>query len=912
MANAFKLTLDQQDEINRRQREMAAAGALGAAGTYEPNPKATGTAANTAGNTAGNTGGAVPTGAAFGAAGSYQENNPYKAAVAAAGNTYTAYGTPAAGFKGGMSAQDQASWNAIGAKYAAGDQSWNKDTNGFRTSGNFSSYYDDNGNVNGWLYAANGVGNYAPVFGGKVGETGYAPGTVFYGPDGSAYTMDADGNLTLSGRVNWKQGTPGKSVVYDGTNFHGTFKSSNGNTYDFDTATDDELMNHGYMRDLFGNVTAAPEEAQRAYWAQQGLMDYVPTENQIQSIMDRHPPGTPANAGGNAGALPGTGNYSYTGTGGTQPTGNNGNSGGGYPGNTGAGDTGNTGSAGTAGSNPYQAYLDQWNYEPAPEWDGTDYERQRDEALATAQNMQYEGSDYADRRDEALAAAGEKWDGSEYQRLRDAAARRAEAMKWDYDPNKDPSWQAYQKQYRREGERAMKDLLGQYASMTGGNPSSYALTAASQAGDYYAAQLADKLPQLYQDAYQRYLQEFQKELGISDQYQGFDDREYSRWADQQGRNFDLADRYNQYDNNEYQRYLDRYGQQLDAADRYNQYGSKEYDRYLDQLGQYNTDRSFDYGRYRDAVGDARYEEEKAYDRAWSEDERKYSRWMDSVNLDFQERQWAQKLLEYADSQKWKAAEWNQYLREYGDQLSEKERQWAYQVARDAVSDSRYDQEYADQQAQNEWQRELYGQEYADEREDAEWERDYKQNAYNNALFEDALSQLDSRGIVTGIYAEILGVPDGTTLEDYYSRFGGGSQGSPFSDAEVANPGYTPREPQGPAAPPSTEPTELTLPELRSRYGNDVAMEVWSLAGRPWYAELKSMAGTNKTAALDRVYELYETGQISEAAIEPLLDLLGLNMSSVGYKPSYRVAEVKGKRNGGSKGNNFQDEGGIRG
>lgn len=74
-----------------------------------------------------------------------------------------------------------------------------------------------------------------------------------------------------------------------------------------------------------------------------------------------------------------------------------------------------------------------------------------------------------------------------------------------YDPDTDPVTQAYMKRYAREGNRATQNALGSAAAMTGGIPSSYAVAAASQAGDYYAAQAADKIPELYQQAYNRYV-----------------------------------------------------------------------------------------------------------------------------------------------------------------------------------------------------------------------------------------------------------------------------------------------------------------------------------------------------------------------------------------------------------------------
>lgn len=70
-----------------------------------------------------------------------------------------------------------------------------------------------------------------------------------------------------------------------------------------------------------------------------------------------------------------------------------------------------------------------------------------------------------------------------------------------YDHENDPVWQAYKKEYLREGDRASAQTLGQTAAMTGGIPSSYAETAAQEANNYYAGKLADKIPELYSDAF---------------------------------------------------------------------------------------------------------------------------------------------------------------------------------------------------------------------------------------------------------------------------------------------------------------------------------------------------------------------------------------------------------------------------
>lgn len=83
-----------------------------------------------------------------------------------------------------------------------------------------------------------------------------------------------------------------------------------------------------------------------------------------------------------------------------------------------------------------------------------------------------------------------------------------EGTKWEgWNADADPAMQAYRKQYLREAERSAEDVLGQYAQNTGGIAGSQAIAAATQASDYYKSQLADKVPQLYENAYGRYLNE---------------------------------------------------------------------------------------------------------------------------------------------------------------------------------------------------------------------------------------------------------------------------------------------------------------------------------------------------------------------------------------------------------------------
>ena len=130
------------------------------------------------------------------------------------------------------------------------------------------------------------------------------------------------------------------------------------------------------------------------------------------------------------------------------------------------------------------------------------------------------------------------------QALLDAILNR-EDFSWSKE--EDPQWSSYKKSYLREGDRATADALGQAAAASGGRPSTAALTAATQAGDYYATQLNDIIPTLYQQAYDQYLNEYNMSL-----------------------------------------------QDLNTVNTQEQL---DYAKYLDQLGQFNTDRNFAFNSY---------------------------------------------------------------------------------------------------------------------------------------------------------------------------------------------------------------------------------------------------------------------------------------------------------------------------
>ncbi len=120
-----------------------------------------------------------------------------------------------------------------------------------------------------------------------------------------------------------------------------------------------------------------------------------------------------------------------------------------------------------------------------------------------------------------------RWDGA----IKDGMERLRNA-RFDYDPNTDENAKAYRDMYVREGERAMRDTLGEVAARTGGNASSYATAAATQANGYYMQQLADKYAELYEAAYNRFYEDYQRTASEVSLLQGLDDSDYSRYLQQ--------------------------------------------------------------------------------------------------------------------------------------------------------------------------------------------------------------------------------------------------------------------------------------------------------------------------------------------------------------------------------------------
>lgn len=184
----------------------------------------------------------------------------------------------------------------------------------------------------------------------------------------------------------------------------------------------------------------------------------------------------------------------------------------------------------------------------------------------------------------------------------------ANPEKFSYDHNTDESYKAYAKQYAREGQRATADALAAASAQSGGIASSYALTAAGQQGNYYASQLSDKIPELYQNAYNRYLNEYNMKREALNSIQSETNAAHDRY---------LGD-YNVFNtdrNFAYQKYLDDYDRARNQLSDASALENQDYSRYRDSVSDYENDRNFRYQQLLDTISNNQYEDEKNYTRA---------------------------------------------------------------------------------------------------------------------------------------------------------------------------------------------------------------------------------------------------------------------------------------------------------
>lgn len=169
---------------------------------------------------------------------------------------------------------------------------------------------------------------------------------------------------------------------------------------------------------------------------------------------------------------------------------------------------------------------------------------------------------------------------------------------FSYDKEKDPLYLQYKDTYTRGGQRGMQDTLAQVSARTGGLASSYAESAAQQTYNNYMAQLADKVPELYQLAYSMYMDDLTQDRNDLSMLMGLDDTAYGRWSDD--RNFDYNAYRDQVADRQWQQQFDYNASRDQVAD--SQWQTQfDYQKAQDALAQQNWQTQWDYQLQQDAL-----------------------------------------------------------------------------------------------------------------------------------------------------------------------------------------------------------------------------------------------------------------------------------------------------------------------
>lgn len=102
---------------------------------------------------------------------------------------------------------------------------------------------------------------------------------------------------------------------------------------------------------------------------------------------------------------------------------------------------------------------------------------------------------------------------------------------FSYNPEQDPVYIAYRNKYLLEGNRASENAAANYSALTGGYMNSAAATAGALANQYYAQQLANTVPELAQQAYDRYYSSYKLDMEVLDRMMKMYDSGYKTAQD---------------------------------------------------------------------------------------------------------------------------------------------------------------------------------------------------------------------------------------------------------------------------------------------------------------------------------------------------------------------------------------------
>lgn len=168
---------------------------------------------------------------------------------------------------------------------------------------------------------------------------------------------------------------------------------------------------------------------------------------------------------------------------------------------------------------------------------------------------------------------------------------------FSYDMQSDPLYQQYRQLYSENGQRAMRDTVGQASALTGGYANSYAVTAGNQAYAEYLDQLNDIALELRDRAYEMYSDEGDRLIEDVTLLRGLDGDDYDKYLD-------TLEQY--YSDGDY--LLKKLSQMSDA----------EFDAFLQQVDAWENDRDFEFKKLQDELDRQEFEAEMAFKKAEAE------------------------------------------------------------------------------------------------------------------------------------------------------------------------------------------------------------------------------------------------------------------------------------------------------
>ena len=205
---------------------------------------------------------------------------------------------------------------------------------------------------------------------------------------------------------------------------------------------------------------------------------------------------------------------------------------------------------------------------------------------------------------------------------------------FSYNAEDDPLYKIYKQLYQKAGEDAYDRALVKNSFRTGGIAGSSAVAAATQAQAYYNTQLANKIPELYDRAYQKYWDEIKGDMSAIASLEKSDAADYEKYSDTLDEYYANRKYYDDADNAEIDRAYNAQRDEIADSQWQSEYDNMieqfNYDKMRDEIADSQWQSEFDYNRARDAEKDQQWQTEFEYNKA--RDAVKDAQWQKSYNL----------------------------------------------------------------------------------------------------------------------------------------------------------------------------------------------------------------------------------------------------------------------------------------